>query len=153
MPRMKVRLSKAVERKLAATLFNRTWVLLLKKRRTSQEREEMIHTVHASRYHWGRIGKPLNLSIAEWQLSRVYSVLRHSEPALYHARRCLAISRKAHLEPFYVGYAYEALARASSVAGNRPDRNRFLREAERFVERVHDQESRDLLVADLRTLR
>ena len=76
----------------------------------------MVHTVHASRYHWGRVGKPLNLSIAEWQLSRVYSVLRRAEPALYYARRCLAISRQARLEPFYLGYAYEALARASSIS-------------------------------------
>jgi hypothetical protein len=146
------RLSKTVERKLAAELFNHTWELLQRKRRTPQEREEMLHSAHASRYHWGRVGGPLNVSIAEWQISRVYSVLRRAEPAMFHARRCLAVSRKARLDPFYIGYAYEALARASAVAGKRRERDRYLREAQRCAERVRARDDRQLLVTDLHGL-
>jgi hypothetical protein len=152
MPKSRVRLSPPVERKLAATLFNRTWDLLAKSRRTAAEREEMIHSAHASRYHWGRVGGPGNLSIAEWQLSRVYSVLRRAEPALYHAHRCRVISVRSHLDPFFIGYAYEALARASAIAGKRGDRNRYLREARRFLGQIPDRENRGLLLADLGTL-
>ena len=152
MSKSKIPLSPAVERKLAAALFNRTWDLLTKRRRTAADREQMIHTAHASRYHWGRVGGPRNVSIAEWQLSRVYSVLRRPELALYHAHRCQEVSERSHLSPFLVGYAYEALARASAIAGKRRDRNRFLREARRSLNHVTDRESRQLLAADLKAL-
>lgn len=152
MPKSKVRLSKSLERKLAAQLFNHTWDLLMQKRRTAQERDDLVHSVHAMRYHWGRVGGPLNLSIAEWQVSRVYSALGRPEPARHHAELCLAISRRAHLAPFYLGYAYEALARASSIGGKRRDRNRYLQEAQRYLGQVKSRESRDLLAADLKGL-
>ena len=77
----------------------------------------MIHAAHASRHHWGHAGTPVNVSIGEWQLSRVYAVVARAEPALYHGRRALEIARQNHLGRFYVAYAYEALARASAVAG------------------------------------
>jgi len=41
----------------------------------------MIHAAHASRFHWGEIGKPINLGRGEWQISRVYSVLNRPESA------------------------------------------------------------------------
>src|SRR5439155_10486756 len=41
-------------RRMAAHLFNSTWTLIEKKRRTKEERDTMIHMAHASRYHLGR---------------------------------------------------------------------------------------------------
>src|SRR5436853_176961 len=76
-------------RKMAAHLFNATWVLLEKKGRSKKDSITMIHMAHASRYHWGVVGGPKVLAIGEWQISRVYAVLRRPEPALYHAQRAL----------------------------------------------------------------
>lgn len=153
MPRTADPVSKSVHRKLGTTLFNRTWSLLDQKRRTQDEEDEMVHMAHASRYHWGRAGGPLNRSIAEWQISRVYAVLGRSEPSLFHGRRAVAIARRHHLSPFYLAYGYEALARASAVAGERREKNRYLREAQRVGEKVRDAHGRRMLLEDLATIR
>ena len=50
-------------RKMAAHLFNSTWVLLEKKARSKEESDTMIHMAHASRYHWGVVGGPKELAI------------------------------------------------------------------------------------------
>ena len=63
------------EKQLAKDLFNHVWTLLEKERRTTAEDDEMIHAAHASRYHWGKVGEPVNLARGEWQCSRVYAVL------------------------------------------------------------------------------
>ncbi|MFW9874344.1 MAG: hypothetical protein ACFFG0_14660 [Candidatus Thorarchaeota archaeon] len=71
----------------------------------------MIHTVHASRYHWGILvseGKStqLNLQRAEWIISRVYSVLGKGESAIYHAKMCLEITEKNNIGDFDLAFAY-----------------------------------------------
>ena len=86
---------------LAADLFNHVWTLLETPHRTPEQDDEMLHAAHASRHHWGEIGQPANLARGEWQCSRVYAVLGRAEPALWHARRCLAI---------WKAKGYEALA-------------------------------------------
>ena len=107
------------ERQLAAGLYNEAWRLLDLPDRTAAQDDELIHCAHASRYHWGRVGEPVNLARGEWLCSRVYAVLRRPEPALWHARRCLAIleglpaTGPGAAEPWDLPGAYEALARAS----------------------------------------
>ena len=138
-----------LHRALAAYLFNLTWRLLDRAHRTPSQRDEMVHAAHASRYHWGRAGRPRNRSIAEWQISRVYAVLGRSEPARHHGRRALAIARRYRLAPFYVGYALEALARAAAVGGDRRSRDAFVRRARATAARVRAADDRRRLEADL----
>src|SRR5207247_1686951 len=45
-------------RRMAVQLFNSTWDLMAKKRRTKDEDDRMIHMAHASRYHWSVVGGP-----------------------------------------------------------------------------------------------
>jgi DNA-binding transcriptional MerR regulator len=78
------------ERALASQLYNDTWRLLEKETRTPAEDDRMIHSAHASRFHWDNVGDDQNRAIGEWQCSRVYSTLGRGEPALFHARRCLS---------------------------------------------------------------
>jgi hypothetical protein len=139
-------------RKIASDLFNYTWSLLDRKGRSPAENDEMLHAAHASRYHWGHAGTPLNLSIGEWQVSRVYAVLGRAEPALYHGRRALEIARRNRLGRFHFAYAYEALARAAAVAGQRRARNRYLKEARRIGASVRDRDDRRMLLEDLATV-
>jgi len=151
-PTPRVALTKEQHRQIASGLFNYTWSLLERKRRTASLDDEMLEAAHASRFHWGHAGTPLNLSIAEWQVSRVYSVLGRGEPALFHAGRALAIARRFRLTPFYLAYAYEAMARAASVAERKVDRDRFVRQARRTSARVRDPSNRRMLLADLRSI-
>lgn len=145
-------LDKRLHRKVGADLFNYTWSLIDQSRRSKETDDEMLHAAHASRYHWGHAGGPLNRSIGEWQISRVYAILHRAEPAFFHGRRALEIARRSHLAPFYVAYGYEALARAASLAGKRRERNQYFRAAQRIGSRVRDSDDRRMLQQDLATI-
>ena len=69
----------------------------------------------------------MNLARGEWQIARVYAVLERGEPASFHARRCLEIAQTHQLGAFDVAAAYEALARAALVRGNRAESERYAR--------------------------
>lgn len=138
------------ERKLAVELFNGAWTLLRKEDRTPGEDAELVHTAHASVYHWSRVGTHENLARGEWQVSRVYAVLGRDEPALWHARRCLALCERHGMTDWDLGFAHEAMARAYAVAGQL-DLARQHAAAARAVP-VKEDEDRELLLADLATL-
>jgi DNA-binding transcriptional MerR regulator len=142
------------ERGLAVGLFNRTWELIEQVDRSADQDAEMIHTAHASRYHWGNIGEPVRLARGEWQVSRVYSTLGRGEPALWHAHRCLAIleANGGGIEDWDLPAAYEGLARASAVAGDRSARDVYVERAREALSRVADPEDRRIIEADLATL-
>jgi len=139
-------------RKLGVDLFNGTWKLIEKRRRTKAEDLRMIHMAHASRYHWSLVGKPTNGAVGEWQVSHVYAILGRAEPALYHAERCLEICRANRLDDWQLAFAYEALARASAVAGRRGDLRKHLAAAFRAGMKIKEKEDRDLLIRDLKTI-
>ena len=119
-------LDPATQRGLAAGLFNRTWELLEMRDRTPAQDDELVHTAHASRYHWGELAeRPIRLAWGEWLCSRVYAVLGRPEPARWHAVRCLAILDEHASSPDGGGAedwdraaACEAVARAEATAGN-----------------------------------
>jgi DNA-binding transcriptional MerR regulator len=70
-PTVEPELDAAGHRRLAVDLFNHTWTLIEKEERTPAEIDEMIHSAHASRYHWSKVGTGANLARGEWQVSRV----------------------------------------------------------------------------------
>jgi len=139
-------------RKFAVDLFNQTWTLLDKAERTLEENDAMLHAAHASRHHWGVVGEPVHLARGEWQVSRVYAVLNRSEPALYHARRSLDICRAHAIGDFDLAYAYEALARASAVAGMQADRDRYLALAREAGAKIAEQDDREIFENDIATI-
>jgi hypothetical protein len=140
-------------RHFAASLFNHVWSLLEKTERTPAEAEEMLHAAHASRYHWGVVGEPVNLGIGEWQISRVNAVLKRPEAAACHGQRYLELCREHDLGPFHFGFACEALARAAAVAGVPADCARYLELAREHAEQIADEGERTLLLDDLATIR
>lgn len=152
MPRGADPVNQRLHRKIGADLFNFTWSLLDRKRRTKDEDAEMLNAAHASLYHWSQAGTPRNRAIGEWQVSRVYSVLGRSEPAIHHARRALQIARRGGLGAFHLAYGYEALARAANAAERPRDRNRYIREARRIGKTIRDTDDRRMLFEDLATI-
>jgi len=142
----------AVHRKLAADLFNEVWSLLEKRNRTSEEDDRMIHAAHASRFHWQDIGSPREWSIGEWQISRVYAVLRRAEPAIYHGQRALNWARDHSIGPFFIAYGYEALARAYAVAGDIDSAKKHIAEARKTATSIPDPADQKHLEDDLATI-
>jgi hypothetical protein len=147
-------LDRATERRLAAGLFNETWRLLdLPKRRPEQD-DEMIHAAHASRYHWGNVGEPVTLARGEWLCSRVYAVLGRAEPAIWHAQRCLdLLTEFGGGEDWDEAAAYEALARAYAVAGDRKQKDALLAKARQALKSIKDPDDRQPIEEDLKTIK
>jgi len=145
-------LPKEEHRKFAVELFNLTWSLLDKIDRTKEDNDRMIHAAHASRFHWGEIGTPLEFERGEWQISRVYSVMKRSEPALYHAKRCLEICKEHSIGDFDIAFAYEAMARAHAVADNKTEREKYIKLAKEAGEQIEKKEDKDYFFSELRTI-
>lgn len=80
-------------------------------------------------------------------------MLGQPDNARVYAERCLAVSRGEEMLPVYLGYAYEALARAESVAGNRGKMDEHLREARRVADTMPNPEAKQRLLDDLDTVK
>ena len=139
-------------RKFAIDLFNLTWALLDKEEQTVVENDRMVHAAHASRFHWGEIGEPLQFERGEWQISRVYAVLNRSQAAIYHAERCLAICTEHGIADFDISFAYEALARAYAGAGEVGKSQEFIRLAEQAGQEIEKEGNREYFFSELRTI-
>lgn len=124
-----------------------TWAMLGNDNRPAGDDERMVHTAHASAYHWGIAGDAANHARGEWLCSHVYTVIGRAEPALHHARRCLAITEEHGLVDFDLAYAHEGMARALALAGQVGEARRHLAAAQ-AVE-VADAEDRAIVEADL----
>lgn len=142
-------------RHFSAGCFNKTWEFIDKKKRTLQENNEMIATSFASLWHW--MQRPdctmTNYSIAYWQLARVFALANEPLNALKYAKLCLASSKGKDVEPFYLAYAYEALARAEMKAKNRKKMLEYLKKALMISEKIENAEYRGWLLRDLKTIK
>ncbi len=150
-----VELDKATQRQLSVDLYNSTWTLIEKADRTVAETDEMIHRAHASRWHWARVGEPVNLARGEWLCSRVYATLGRGEPALWHARRSVEINESMPpeaRESWDLPAAYEAMARASFAAGDPASGALWKAKARASLEDITDADDREPIAQDLATL-
>ncbi len=139
-----------VQRRLAADCFNKAWTLMEKQGRTREDDDEMVHCAHASAYHWSQVGTAVNRARGEWQCSRVYAILGRAEPALHHARRCLELveASPVEMEEFDLPAAYEALARAHSVAGDVGEARRYVELGREVTAKITDDDDKRLMEAD-----
>jgi hypothetical protein len=135
----------------ARSLNGEVWALLGQAERTPEESERMVHAAHASLYHWLSVGSGVNQQRGEWLIARVYSELGLGEAALRHAQRCQELTEQhaGHMEDFDRAYAYEALARANAVAGNREAALQDRQQARAAGDAIADQESKAYFDADL----
>jgi hypothetical protein len=140
-------------RYFSANCFNQTWALMGKKDRTSADDEQMLLLSLASLWHWTQRAdcKPHNLSVGNYLVSRVYAALGDAGNAGLYAAKSLLLSEGD--EPFCVGAAHEAVARAAYLAGNEAEAARHMAEARRLAELVTDAEDRALLEEDLASIR
>lgn len=139
----------SAHRYFSAHCFNSAWDLIDKTDRTPEEAELMIQLNQASMWHWSQREdcSDQNRSIGYWQAARIRTLLGQAEEARRYAQLCLQYSQQ--LAPFYLGYAYEALARAEHQAGNAAKAREFATEARRLAGLVTDKEDQKLLLDDL----
>ena len=141
----------AAHRYFAAECFNRSWDFIDKHQRSPAEDDEMLHLSLTSLWHWLQRADatPTHLSVGYWQVGRVYALRGEPANARHYALLSLQASQAAGVEPFYRGYAYEALARTEALAGNDEKAGEYLRQARSLAEQVEDLEDRNLLLKDL----
>jgi hypothetical protein len=144
----------AAHKYYSASCFNKAWDLIDKENRTPEEEEQMIRLTHASFYHWTQ--RPdyssTTASIGYWQASRIYAILGQADNAARYGQLCLDASQDEGVEPLFLGYAYEALARASAAAGNHQDMNDYLEKARQAAAEVKKADDRQALLDDLQSI-
>lgn len=142
-------------RYFSAECFNTAWDLIEKPRRTPDEDLDMLHRSLVALWHWTQRPDctPTNRSIGLWQVSRVYAILGQEENARRYAELCLSVSQGPDVDPFYLAYAHEALARVELLAGNLSRVQEHLAEARRLAQGVAEEEEKMALLKDLETIR
>jgi hypothetical protein len=142
----------AAHRKFSVQCFNQTWDLIDKSDRSPTDDATMLLRSAASLWHWTQrtdcSGR--NLSIGYWQLSRVLAITGNGRLASQFARQCLEFAPDDDF--FCKAYACEALARAASVDQDSAQTRKHLEQATSFASQIDNQEDRDLVLADLKTI-
>lgn len=140
---------KECHKKFAVGLNNLVWDLLEKVNRTKEEDDEMIHAAHASCYHWSKVGAAVNIQRGEWMISHVYAVLNRSEPALFHAKRCMELTDEHDFKDFDLAYAHEGMARAYAAAGEKLEYEKYSKLAKEAGEKIKNKKDKELFFSDL----
>jgi len=141
-----------LHRTFAVQLFSLVWELLDREDRTAEEDERMVHAAHASHFHWGEIGAPLESERGEWQISRAYSVLGRPQAAIHHAQRCPAICEARGIGDFGLAFAFEALARGHAAAEDADRRPHYLQLARQAAQQIKGQDDREHVLSELDTI-
>jgi len=138
----------------SADCFNKTWGLIDKADRTPEENEQMLLLAMASLWHWTQRDDHTlsNLSVGCWQVSRVHAILGRADEARRYGRLAFDAAQGGEADAFTLGYAYEALARAESVAGDAAKAAEYVEKAREAADEVADEESKMWLLDDLRTI-
>ena len=140
-------------RQLGVDLFNGTWTLMEKPDRTPDDDLRMLAMTYASAYHWSQAGVgPEHAARGEWQISRVHTVLGQGESALFHGLASLRLCEEHGIGDWDLAFAYEALARASRVAGDDEATERWIVKARAAGDAIAETDDRDLLLSDLETV-
>jgi hypothetical protein len=144
----------AAHRYFATDCFIKAWDLIDKSERTPEEDQQMIGLGQASLWHWSQredcTGR--NLSVGYWQASRIYALVGQADEARRYGSLSLDFGRRGELPPFFIGYSYEALARAESVAGTPPEMEGHLEKAREAATQVSGGEKKTQLLDDIATI-
>lgn len=134
-------------RTFAPRFFNHTWELMDRGDLTEDEMDEMLSSAFAQRAHWYQVGDARNRAIADWQVSRAAVLAGFPHLARRFAERSLRVS--TDLDPFVLGFAHEAIARAASLVDDVATFEQHVEAARDLVSEIDDDEERTALTADL----
>jgi hypothetical protein len=139
----------------SADCFNRAWDYIDKPVRTQDEDDMMLSLSLTSLWHWTQREdcSDTNLSIGYWQVARVYALLRQPDNARRYGELCLGAAKRDGVAPFYLGYAYEALARAENVAGEHDKMENYLILAHQIAASITERDEKKQMLRDLASIR
>ena len=134
----------------AKMLNGKVWELLQKPKRSKSDDEMMIYVAHASCYHWLEVGTGLHHQRAEWLIAHVNTELGLKDTALRHANRCLELTKEFAdlMKDFDWAYAYEGMARANALAGNREEARKYIQLAQENGQSISDDEDKNIFSSD-----
>ncbi len=142
----------AAHKHFAPSLFNVVWGFMNRSDLTTDECDEMIHAAHASRYHWTKIGAPVNLVRGDWQVSRMYTVAGRYTEALYWAERSMERCLAEEIGDFDLAYVYEAMARALAHLGRNDEAQSWVEKMNEAALNITDIEDREFFEKDAASL-
>lgn len=133
--------------------FNSAWTYIEQDGRSPDEDLAMLHTAIVSLWHWSQRDdvRAENLAVAHWQVSRVFNLIKQPNNARTYG--LLALKYAEYLDPFYKAYAYETLARAEMLSGNRVIMLVYLDKAHAMAKLIKTEEDRTLLLKYLESIR
>ena len=142
-----------LHRAMAVKIFNQTWTLLGDPNRTPAQDREMLGAALGAHYHWSLVGDERNFAVGDWQVARVLAALGQGDLAQQFADLALRRAVDGNLGPFLVGCGHEVLARVATVRGDVEARDNHLARGDDLLSVIEDPEERELLQADLDSLR
>ena len=142
----------AARRSFAVAAFNSAWELIDKEQRSPAEDRQMLTLAFASRWHWSEVGTAENMAIADWQVAHVASLIGEPSLALAFAQAAYDASRGEELPDWLRASTAEGLARAYACAGDRASYERFRDEARELVDKLEEEEDRELILGQLASI-
>jgi cation transport regulator ChaB len=139
-------------KRFAASAFNRAWELIEKPDRSGDDDMEMLAAAVASRFHWERVGEDEQRVVGDWQIAHVASLLGFPDLALAYARASLDRAVTNGYAGWRLASCYEGMARANAAAGHMDERDRFIGLAESALEAEENDEERDVIASQLRSI-
>ena len=139
-------------RRFAVELFNRSWDLLEQADRSPDEDAEMLAAAFGSAWHWRQVGTAENRALGDHQIAKVASHVGQPALALHYARRALEAIELGHFGDWQVAAAYEGMARASAVAGDRSGRDYWVQRCTVALGAVPDAADRSVVAEQLLNL-
>jgi hypothetical protein len=142
-----------VHREIGVDRFNATWDLIdLGGTRTADDDVEMLLSAMTSRWHWGRVGGPEEISTGDWQVAHAASLLGLGDLAVLFAARGLAVAEAQGWTGWRLASAHEGMARASAVAGDATGRARHVAAAKAALASEPDAEESTVIAEQLATV-
>jgi hypothetical protein len=134
----------------AVDFNNQTWEFLEKKNRTRLEDIRMLDFAHASLAHWRAVGGAVRQQRGEWLVSRVHAVLGEGGPALKHAQQCFQLleENKSEMDDSDIAFAYEAIARAYAVSGDKKESLKYIELAKKAGEEIKNDKDRNIFFTE-----
>ena len=98
----------------------------------------MVDFAYGSLAHWGSVGGTVRQHRGEWLVSRVHAGLGKGGPALKRAQFCYQLleDNKSEMDDVDTAFAYEAVARAYAVSGDKKESLKFLEMAKKAGEEI-----------------
>ena len=136
---------------MAIELNVQTWNLLGKKDRNENDDKRMLFFAKASLYHWRKSPdyKPVNEQRGEWLISHVFAVLNLGDESLRHAKTCMDITMKESFKDFDLAYAYESMARAYSISGDKDKSEKWYKKAKTAGDLIASDCDKEYFILDL----